>query len=85
MERTPKEKADIARIIEEGIYAGMTFVDHTDKRLLYLEKEVMPMLVCAVKDLLAELALENDAPEEKMRRSKVNTIDWYGFLWSGML
>eukprot|EP01061_Rhynchopus_euleeides_P013225 TRINITY_DN23154_c0_g1_i1.p2 TRINITY_DN23154_c0_g1~~TRINITY_DN23154_c0_g1_i1.p2 ORF type:complete len:115 (+),score=41.78 TRINITY_DN23154_c0_g1_i1:211-555(+) len=75
-DRKPAEKAELARIIEEGIYTGIDFAAHSNKDLLYLEEHVMPTLVCAVKDLLSELALEVDTPEEKMRRVKVQTIDW---------
>ena len=69
MERPASEKNEIARIVEEGIYTGIEFPDHSDKRLLYLEEAVLPTLIPAVKELLEEVANDTSA--------NINAVDWY--------
>ena len=68
-----REKAMLSRILEEGVYTDVHFKQHKDERMLYLEEEVLPTLVPALKDLLSEVA-EN---RERLKKSDLNPIDWF--------
>eukprot|EP01059_Diplonema_ambulator_P002908 TRINITY_DN12527_c0_g1_i1.p2 TRINITY_DN12527_c0_g1~~TRINITY_DN12527_c0_g1_i1.p2 ORF type:complete len:114 (+),score=51.27 TRINITY_DN12527_c0_g1_i1:278-619(+) len=71
-EQAAKERKELARIIEEGIYTGLEFEGHDDPRLLYLEEELLPTLVPALKELL----LEASDDRERLKKSTLNPIDW---------
>eukprot|EP01060_Flectonema_neradi_P036650 TRINITY_DN7121_c0_g1_i1.p1 TRINITY_DN7121_c0_g1~~TRINITY_DN7121_c0_g1_i1.p1 ORF type:complete len:128 (+),score=20.98 TRINITY_DN7121_c0_g1_i1:43-384(+) len=67
-----REKALLARVLEEEVYSNINFEPHKDERLLYLEEEVLPTLVPALKDLLSEIAQNR----ERLKKSDLNPIDW---------
>ncbi|KAJ9442315.1 hypothetical protein DIPPA_05879 [Diplonema papillatum] len=71
MDLRKQERAEIVRIIEEGIYTSVHFEKHTDKRLLYLEENVLPTLVPALEELLTEVA-----ERQSSKKSHLNPIDW---------
>eukprot|EP01063_Lacrimia_lanifica_P025061 TRINITY_DN32855_c0_g1_i1.p2 TRINITY_DN32855_c0_g1~~TRINITY_DN32855_c0_g1_i1.p2 ORF type:complete len:128 (+),score=46.02 TRINITY_DN32855_c0_g1_i1:43-426(+) len=75
-ERTAAEKAELARIAEEGIWTELEFRGHEDDRLLYLEQHVYPTLMPALKELLAEVSGPEDSVAAELKRARINPIDW---------
>eukprot|EP01065_Artemidia_motanka_P040618 TRINITY_DN5114_c0_g1_i1.p2 TRINITY_DN5114_c0_g1~~TRINITY_DN5114_c0_g1_i1.p2 ORF type:complete len:148 (+),score=67.75 TRINITY_DN5114_c0_g1_i1:69-446(+) len=84
-QREPEERAEIVRIIEEGIWAGTEgsvgvreqMQLHTDKRRLFLEEHVLPVLVPALQELLAAVIEKQRAAAQGFADgSPLNPIDW---------
>eukprot|EP00756_Hemistasia_phaeocysticola_P062814 Hpha_TRINITY_DN6263_c0_g1::TRINITY_DN6263_c0_g1_i1::g.23534::m.23534 len=86
-QRTPEERQELVRIIEEGIWSGgesgspapgvrERMLLHDDKCKLFLEEEILPALVPALQELLAaHLEKEKDIALGKSV-NPVNAIDW---------